>query len=337
MKIFFYTTVFAPSVGGIEMIVETLCKQFVALGHEVVVATQTPGMADMPFTVTRQPGPGEMCRLLAWCDIHIQANISLKAAWVWAAAPRKTLYNHQGVYQRDDGTKRLFDRLKTWLACAMPGIANSAYTADRTGAEHIILNAYDDAIFHSESVRENRDRDLVFLGRLVSQKGCDNLIDALWRLSERGLRPGLTVIGTGPERETLIQQAKTAGVAEQVRFAGGIQGAPLAAELARHQVMVAPSRYEEPFGIVALEGLACGCLPVVSEQGGLPEAIGGHGFIFPNGNAEALADRLQEILGDMAHARLRLAGVENHLSRCRARAVAERYLAVFERHLAPKL
>ena len=99
MKIFFYTTVFAPAVGGIEMIVETLCKQFIALGHEVVVATQTPGTADMPFTVTRQPGPGEMRRLLAWCDIHIQANISLKAAWVWAVALRKTLYNHQNVYQ----------------------------------------------------------------------------------------------------------------------------------------------------------------------------------------------------------------------------------------------
>ena len=168
----------------------------------------------------------------------------------------------------------------------------------------------------------NRDRV-----RCAGCSRCDTLIDALQRLSERGLRPGLTVIGAGPERETLTQQAKTAGVAEQVRFVGGIQGAPLAAELARHRVMVAPSRCEETFGIVALEGLACGCLPVVSERGGLPEAIGGHGFTFPNGNAEALADRLQEILGDMARARLRLAGVENHLSRCRARVVAERYLA----------
>ena len=123
MKIFFYTTVFAPRVGGIEMIVETLCKQFVALGHEVALATETPGMAEMPFAVSRRPGPGEMRRLLAWCDIHIQANISLKAAWVWAFAPHKTLYN---VYQHDDGTKRLLDRLKTRLARATPSIANSA-------------------------------------------------------------------------------------------------------------------------------------------------------------------------------------------------------------------
>ena len=98
--------------------------------------------------------------------------------------------------------------------------------------------------------------------------------------------------------------------------------------------MVTPSHYEEPFGIVALEGLACGCLPLVSERGGLPEVIGNHGFTFPNGNAEALADRLQKILGNMARARSRLAGAEDHLSRCRARVVAERYLALFEQHLA---
>ena len=208
MKIFFYTTVFAPKVGRIEMIVETLCKQFVALGHKVALATETPGMAEMPFAFSRRPGPGEMRGLLAWCDIHIQANISLKAAWVWALAPRKTLYQHHNVYQCDDGTKRLLDRLKTRLARATPSIANSAYTAVRTGAKHIILNAYDDATFHSEPARENRDPDLVFLGRLVSQKGCHTLIDALRRLSERGLRPGLTVIGAGPEREKLARQAK---------------------------------------------------------------------------------------------------------------------------------
>ena len=120
MKIFFYTTVFATKVGGIEMIVETLCKQFVALGHEVALATETLGMTKMPFAASCRPGPGEMRRLLAWCDIHIQANTSLKAAWVWALAPGKTLYQHHNVYQRDDGTKRLLDRLKTWLARATP-------------------------------------------------------------------------------------------------------------------------------------------------------------------------------------------------------------------------
>lgn len=333
VKIFFYTTVFAPSVGGIETLVETLCRQFVELGHEVAVATETPGSSDMPFTVVRQPGSRRMRKLLAWCDVHVQANVSLKAAWVWLAAPRKTLYQHNNVYQRDDGTKRLVDQAKTALAHATPGIANSAYTAARTRSKDVILNAYDDGLFGPPPAWADKDRDVVFLSRLVSQKGCDTLIDALRRLAALGHRPEVTVIGDGPDRNSLERQAEDVDVAEQVRFLGGLKGRALARELERHRVMVVPSRYEEPFGIVALEGLACGCVPIVSERGGLVDAIGGHGFTFPNGNAEVLADQLTLVLEDLDGARLQLAGVEDHLAFCSARAVATRYLDVFERHL----
>ena len=56
MKIFFYSTVFAPSIGGIETLTETLCRQFVALGHDVTLATETYGESEMPFDVIRRPG-----------------------------------------------------------------------------------------------------------------------------------------------------------------------------------------------------------------------------------------------------------------------------------------
>ena len=333
MKIFFYSTVVAPSVGGIESLVEALCRQFVALGHEVKLATETPGEADIPFDVLRQPKRKQFHELLAWCDVHVQANVSLKAAWVWLVAPRKTIYQHNNVYQRDDRTKRLVDRVKTGLARATPGIANSTYTSERTAAGYLILNAYDDATFGPIPEWANKDRDLVFLGRLVSQKGCDTLIDALRQLAVQGRRPDLTVIGDGPDLAYLERQAIEAGVAEQVLFLGGLKGQSLANELARHRVIVVPSRYDEPFGIVALEGLACGCIPIVSEQGGLIDAIAGHGFKFPNGNASALADRLEEVLGDWDNARARLHGVESHLSHCSARAVAEQYIDAFQSHL----
>lgn len=333
MKIFFYSTFFAPSVGGIERMAELLCNEFTTLGHEVVLATETPGDGTFPFSVERQPSASDMMRLARWCDVHIQANVSLKAAWVRLLASRKTFYRHGNVYQRDDGSKRMVDHLKTAVAKATPGVANSTYTAARTGAEHVIFNAYDDATFGPAPAWESKDRDLVFLGRLVSQKGCDTLIDALGRLAAREHRPGLTVIGDGPDREALARQADEAGVADQVTFRGKLKGHALAAELARHRVMVVPSRYEEPFGIVALEGLASGCIPVVSERGGLTDAIGGHGFTFPNGDAAALADRLEGILSDIEAARHRLDGVDAHLSQCRARAVAENYIAVFEQHL----
>ena len=277
-----------------------------------------------------------MSQLLSWCDVHVQANISLKAAWVWLVAPRKTLYQHNNVYQRDDGSRGPVDHLKTELARITPGIAVSTYTAVRTGAEHVIPNAYDDRTFGPAPAWDSKDGDLVFLGRLVSQKGCDTLIDALGRLGARGHRPGLTVIGDGPDREALARQAAEVGVMDQVAYRGKLTGRALAEELARHRVMVVPSRYEEPFGIVALEGLASGCVPIVSERGGLTDAIGGHGCTFPNGDSATLSDRLEEVLTDMEAARAQLEGVEAHLAQYRPRPVAENYIAVFEQHLGSR-
>ena len=332
MKIFFFTTVFAPSVGGIERLAETLCAEFVAMGHEVRMATMTSGAGAFTFPVIRRPGPREFLRLLRWCDVHVQANVALKHAWPRVMFPRKFVYRYANAYQRDDGSRGLLDWLKVAIARNSCGIANSSYTAARTGARHVVLNAYDDSVFRTTQPWETRSGDLVFLGRLVSQKGCDTLLRALGRLRAEGAYPHLTIIGDGPDRPALEHLSEQMGIGKQVRFVGMLGGKALAEELNRHKVMVVPSRYEEPFGIVALEGLACGCVPVVSERGGLVDAIGGHGFTFPNADDEALARVLAEVLGAPEEARARLSGVQAHLAECSARRVAERYLDIFRQH-----
>lgn len=187
MKILFYTTVFAPNVGGIEKLAETLCRQFVLMGHDVRLVTETLGEADMPFEVIRRPTKRHLLNLLTWCDVHLQANVSLKMAWMRFFALKKTVYQHNNVYQRDDGSKGVLDHFKTALAHTTPSIANSHYTAVRTGTKDVIFNAYDERTFSSALGKIEKDRDLVFLGRLVSQKGCDVLIDALEKLAIRGL------------------------------------------------------------------------------------------------------------------------------------------------------
>jgi glycosyltransferase involved in cell wall biosynthesis len=265
--------------------------------------------------------------------VHLQANVSLKYGLARLAC-RRFVYSHHNVYQRDDGALGLRDRLKRLIARHTPGIANSRYTAAKLGCAHVVFNAYDDATFRDTEAWPARERDLVFLGRLVSQKGCPTLLGALGRLRQAGLSPSLTVIGDGPERAMLEALASREGVADQVRFAGTLQGPDLAAALNRHRVLVVPSTYEEPFGIVALEGLACGCLPVVSVHGGIVDAIGSHGLTVANGDAAALAETLAAVLADPGAAAARLCGKETHLAAFTARAVALRYVAVFEALLA---
>jgi glycosyltransferase involved in cell wall biosynthesis len=172
---------------------------------------------------------------------------------------------------------------------------------------------------------------LVALGRLVSDKGFDLLIEALALLAKQGCRPRLTLIGDGPEKPKLMQMAKDLGVAEQISFLGAKSGPALAEELNRHRIMVVPSRWKEPFGIVALEGIACGCVTVGSSGGGLADAIGPCGPTFPNGDVNALVAVLSRLLKTPDElAQFRKPAAE-HLRRHHPATIAARFLELFER------
>src|SRR5262249_34552970 len=160
--------------------------------------------------------------------------------------------------------------------------------ADLDTPSVVIGNPYRDEIFHGIPGIE-RTLDLAFVGRLVTDKGVDLLLDALALLAGRGLQPSLSVIGDGPESERLEEQTRRLDLDGQVTFLGTGTGEDLCAILHHHRILVVPSRYNEPFGIVALEGIACGCAVVGSAGGGLPEAMGPCGLTFPNGDVPALA------------------------------------------------
>ena len=115
-----------------------------------------------------------------------------------------------------------------------------------------------------------------------------------------------------------------------VEFIGVKRGGDLANVLSAHRVMVVPSMWNEPFGIVALEGMACGCVVIGSEGGGLKDAIGPGGLTFPNGDATALAICIEKALFDSPTVQRCRAAAPAHLARHQPRAVARRYLEVME-------
>ncbi|HEY2737883.1 MAG TPA: glycosyltransferase, partial [Thermoanaerobaculia bacterium] len=204
-----------------------------------------------------------------------------------------------------------------------------AIAADLDTPSVVISNPYRDELFH-EIPGSERTRDLAFVGRLVSDKGVDLLLDAMALLAGRGLRPSLSIIGDGPERPALEAQARRLGLADQVAFLGIRKGSELTGILNHHRILVVPSRYNEPFGIVALEGIACGCVVVASAGGGLPEAVGPCGLTFPNGDTEALANELEHLLRDPETSRSLLLHASDHLALHRAGTIASAYLSVFE-------
>jgi len=64
-------------------------------------------------------------------------------------------------------------------------------------------------------------------------------------------------------------------------------------------MVVVPSQWEEPFGLVPLEAMACGTFTLVSDRGILPELVSpvGNSAVFPAGDVPALAGRLEQWLG----------------------------------------
>jgi glycosyltransferase involved in cell wall biosynthesis len=158
----------------------------------------------------------------------------------------------------------------------------------------VISNAYDDALFRN--IQALRDRQLIFVGRLVSDKGLQVLLAALALLRDDGVRPRLTVVGTGPDSDFLAVKCRDLRLSDQVEFVGKKAGPALAALLNSHQILVVPSLVWESFGIVALEAIACGCTVVACEGSGLTEAIGPCGVSVPPGDAHALARAILRLL-----------------------------------------
>jgi glycosyltransferase involved in cell wall biosynthesis len=326
LKILLGSHHFSPSIGGIETVSDLLAGEFVKLGHEVRVITQTPGENDFPFPVIRRPGAVELFRQIAWCNIFLQNNISLRTLWPLLFLRRPLFVTHQTWIVNPNGRIGCLQRLKRFVLRFGKSFAISEAIATQLPAASIrVGNPYDDEIFRDFQSPE-RPRDLIFVGRLVSDKGVDVLIEALSILRESGIRTQLTVAGEGPERALLEKQISKLGLRSRVEFIGKQSSRELAKILNQHRILVVPSRWPEPFGIVALEAIACGCVAVGSAEGGLPEAIGPCGVTFPNRDSRALADVLARLLTDPAHWNAFRRGAPAHLARFTRRYVADVYL-----------
>lgn len=137
----------------------------------------------------------------------------------------------------------------------------------------------------------------VYAGRLVREKGVDVLLRAFARLGGGGTDAQLDVVGDGPERGALERLAGELGLGAAVRFAGAVPSREVETRLAPAWAVAVPSRWAEPFGLVAVEAIARGIPVVASATGGLAETVedGVSGLLHPNGDVDALAACLRRV------------------------------------------
>lgn len=169
-----------------------------------------------------------------------------------------------------------------------------------------------------------------FVGRLIRVKGVETLLEALKKLeSVHGV-----IVGEGPHRRALETYAKELGLFERVRFVGSQPPERVAAFLNLMDVFVLPSRsspeWVEFFGRAAVEAMACGVPVVGSDSGEIPRTLGDAGLIFPEGNADLLAEHLRRLLDDpLLAATLRERGLKRVTSLYAWEAIAQRTVEAY--------
>jgi len=163
---------------------------------------------------------------------------------------------------------------------------------------HLVPNGVDTQHWHAGEPAA-REPLVVAWGRIQYEKGFQVLARAIAHL--RYQVPGIrcVIAGRGGYLAELQSQIDVEGVGDLVHLAGFVPDDELRALLRRAGCVVIPSLYE-PFGIVALEGMAAGAPTIVARTGGLAEIVEGTqaALLFEPGSHVELAARIREVLGN---------------------------------------
>ncbi len=133
---------------------------------------------------------------------------------------------------------------------------------------------------------------VLFAGRLESYKGVHVLLEALRYLPST---VQVKIAGVGPDEDRLKTMV---GRDRRVEFLGFVPGDALGAMMGQAAVVVVPSIWHEPYGLVALEAMSQGTPVIVAKSGGLPEIVGesGAGIVVPPNDPRALARAIESVL-----------------------------------------
>jgi glycosyltransferase involved in cell wall biosynthesis len=138
---------------------------------------------------------------------------------------------------------------------------------------------------------------LVTSARLVPEKGVDRLLDALAATAP----PYRAVVaGTGPAEQELRARVAELGLANRVRLSGFLPSPELEELYARADVVLCPSTWDEPFGLIGLEAMAHAKPVVAFRVGGVPEwlADGETGLLVARGDVEGMARAIERLASD---------------------------------------
>lgn len=213
-----------------------------------------------------------------------------------------------------------------------------------SGDASVLPLGIDSTVYHphpesdqlANSLRHQPNEVLIgYVGRIVEEKGLKTLLLALEQIQSFPWR--LILVGVGPyesEFNAIVQQL---GLENRITLLGYIPHQETPRYLSAFDLLVIPSEsrphWKEQFGRVIIEALACGTPVVGSDSGEIPNLINDTqgGFIFPEGQAKALAKQLSNIVLDAGRrSKLAAMGQQKVLERYTSKSVAEQFAHTIE-------
>ncbi len=286
--------------------------------HDWLVAGAARRIAeriDRPWVVTVHAT--EFGRHQGWVQKHPQSHIHAVEREMVRAADRVITCSH---FMRGH-VSSIFD------------VPSRRITAIQNGVDpHDLQPVADDLPALRARFAAPDQRLVLMVGRLVYEKGFHLALDALAPVIRRLGNVRFVVAGTGTAEAELKKQARRLGLMRHGTFLGWIGDDTLHSLYRVADLLIVPSIYE-PFGLVALEAMASGCLCVVADTGGLREVVpddGSVGHRFPARDVEALAGIVEQVLGDDAARARAVAGAREHVLKFGWSEVASRTLGVYE-------
>ena len=216
-------------------------------------------------------------------------------------------------------------RLADHVVASTPSYALQLDAMARPGRVSAIPFGVNAAQFGGESSKPERF-NVLFVGQLRPYKGVDVLLRAWQKVDGADLH----IVGTGHESEKLSAMVRQLRL-KSVHLHGAVSDSELAEHYANAHALVLPStRRAEAFGLVLLEGMAAGCVPVASNLPGVRDVVGNTGLTFPVGDSNALAKVLLRLRDDQEYRQRR-----SELSEARALVfdwdhTARAYLGVYK-------
>ncbi len=235
------------------------------------------------------------------------------------------------VVGNQDGADILKEHGYQGPACVMPQL----------GVDERIFRPTDEAELAASHGLSPDDFVIGFVGRFVEEKGLRTLFKALGRITDRSWK--LLLLGRGPLKIELEQQAKELGISERIIWIESVPHADVPRYINLMDTLVLPSEttyqfktlsavgWKEQFGHVIIEAMACKVPVIGSDSGEIPHVIKQDGLVFPEGDAAAFAEKLA-ILIDHPEQQQSLAkkGYHRAMAEYTNKALAKRQLNFYE-------